>query len=97
MIREMAGEAAATVPVRPGGTPGVEPGSGWSKVVDISALTKGDRIEVRRGGLVLFGGLVDEAAPELGIVWLREHTLNERRILDPAGVSIWRNLRADGS
>lgn len=97
MIREMAGGTARTTPVRPGGTAGVEQGSEWSKVANTSALAQGDRIEVRRGGRVLFGGLVDEVAPALGIVWIREHALNERRILDPAGVSIWRDLSAEGS
>lgn len=48
---------------------------------DLHMLEVRDRIEVWADGMPIYSGAVDESAPALGILWIRQDGLGERRLI----------------
>ena len=46
-------------------------------------LFPGDKVTVTRYGKVCFRGIIDEVSSRLGLVWIREPVLGERRLFCP--------------
>lgn len=55
-----------------------------------AALKAGDRIEAWRGGSLLHRGTVTQTMPGMGLLWIREDSLYERKLLDMAELQIRR-------
>lgn len=48
---------------------------------DLHMLRQGDRIQVSEPGASHYSGVVDLIAPSLGIIWLRQDGLGERKLI----------------
>ncbi|MBG6191014.1 hypothetical protein IWX64_001968 [Arthrobacter sp. CAN_A212] len=64
------------------------PGTG-SRIRSLRALKRGDRIEARMQADVLYRGLVEETAPGLGTVWMRDETADSRLALSQDDFTFW--------
>ena len=53
-------------------------------------MTAGTVIEARRRGEVHYRGCVEDSAPGLGVVWVRDTLAGHRAILHLDDYSIWR-------
>jgi hypothetical protein len=54
----------------------------WTKVHDLSHLSPGDVLQVRRKGtLVDYQGEVETVVPQQGILWIRHGALHERKLI----------------
>lgn len=60
-------------------TNGREPDNG--SVCKLSALRPGDHLEAWENGMLRHAGVVEEVAPDLGVVWIRERGLGARKML----------------
>lgn len=58
---------------------GCEPDSG--STCSLSTLRPGDHLQAWEHGLLCHSGVVEEVAPELGVVWIREPGLGGRKML----------------
>lgn len=61
-----------------------------TRPVPVTELRKGDRIEARDRYQQRYVGIVDLVARELGMVWIRETHLGERKLLDPTEHRLYR-------
>ncbi|MBG6184137.1 hypothetical protein IWX65_002108 [Arthrobacter sp. CAN_A214] len=61
-----------------------------TRIDDLRALRRGDTVEARRKDEVHYRGRVEETAPGLGVVWIRDSTAGHRAILHLDEYSIWR-------
>jgi hypothetical protein len=61
---------------------------GPARLDDVSALRRGDQIEATGPGGVCYRGRVEETAPEMGVVWIKDETLGNRTMLDSVDYSI---------
>ncbi|MEV4954093.1 hypothetical protein [Paenarthrobacter nitroguajacolicus] len=48
---------------------------------DIEMLQPGDQINAWEGNVLISSGLVDLTAPDLGIIWIRQFGLGERKLI----------------
>lgn len=48
---------------------------------DLEMLRNGEHINAWEGSILISSGLVDLAAPSLGIVWIRQDGLRERKLI----------------
>lgn len=49
---------------------------------DPTAWCVGDRVEIRRTGYPVCTGVVEDVAPQIHVVWVRDDTAGERIMLD---------------
>lgn len=61
-----------------------------TRLVPITELRRGDRIEARHSYQERYIGIVELVARELGVVWIRETRLGERKLLDPTEHQLYR-------
>lgn len=61
-----------------------------TRTVAVTELRRGDRIEARNSHQQRYVGVVDTVARELGMVWIREIRLGERKLLDPSEHQLYR-------
>ncbi|MGQ1795871.1 hypothetical protein ACT4S5_01855 [Kocuria oceani] len=54
-----------------------------TRLVPLAEIRRGDRIEARHSYQPRYVGVVELVARELGVVWIRETHLGERKLLDP--------------
>ncbi|NMR32522.1 hypothetical protein [Crystallibacter degradans] len=66
----------------------VERPSPSARIDDVSSLSRGDRIEAIGPDRVRCHGRVEEIAPEVGVLWIKEEPLDTRRMLDTSDYSI---------
>lgn len=64
------------------------PGTG-SRIRSLHAVKRGDRIEARMQTDVLYRGLVEETAPGLGTVWVRDEAADSRLALSQDDFTFW--------
>ena len=48
---------------------------------ETAGLQHGDHVDIHSNGTLRFSGYVDDAMPQLGIVWVRELLIGERKML----------------
>ncbi|MHA7240317.1 hypothetical protein [Arthrobacter sp. TMS1-12-1] len=60
-----------------------------ARVLDLGMLRTGTLLEARRRNEVHYRGYVEETAPGLGVVWIRDDTTGHRAILHLDEYSIW--------
>ncbi|WP_104167887.1 hypothetical protein [Arthrobacter sp. SX1312] len=60
------------------------------RILDLRALTPGTIVEARRRDEVHYRGRVEDTAPGLGVVWIRDDLAGHRAILHLDEYSIWR-------
>lgn len=71
-------------PCRTDPTPG-----GGSRIRSLRSLKRGDRIEARLQREVLYRGQVEETAPGLGTVWMRDEAVDARLALSQDDFTFW--------
>lgn len=59
------------------------------RIRDLGLLHRGDEIEAHRRNEVHYRGSVEDTAPGLGIVWIRDATDGQRAILHAEEYAIW--------
>lgn len=59
-------------------------------VQDCTDLSLGDHINAWQGGHLFHTGVVTDLLPAMGLFWIREWALGERRLLDMAELEITR-------
>ena len=64
------------------------PGGG-SRIRSLRSLKRGDRIEARLQNEALYRGLVEETAPGLGTVWMRDEAADVRLALSQDDFTFW--------
>jgi hypothetical protein len=57
-------------------------------VRDLTTLHPGDRVEICEEDAVRFHGTVDETAPHLGVLWIRDTPLGDRLLIAACEYSI---------
>ncbi|MBG6225514.1 hypothetical protein IWX63_002086 [Arthrobacter sp. CAN_A2] len=60
-----------------------------ARILDLCALAPGAIVEARRRNEVHYRGCVEDAAPSLGVVWIRDDLAGHRAILHLDEYSIW--------
>jgi hypothetical protein len=60
-----------------------------ARILDLGTLSSGTVVEARRNNQVYYRGCVEDTAPALGIVWIRDDLAGHRAMLDPTEYSIW--------
>lgn len=60
-----------------------------ARVLDLGGVAAGSIVEARRKGEVHYRGCVEDAAPSLGIIWIRDDMAGHRAILHLDEYSIW--------
>ncbi|WP_434994830.1 hypothetical protein [Arthrobacter sp. Ld5] len=60
-----------------------------ARILDLCALPPGTIVEARRRDEVHYRGSVEDAAPGLGVVWIRDDLAGHRAILHLDEYSIW--------
>ncbi|BBE24105.1 hypothetical protein MN0502_29880 [Arthrobacter sp. MN05-02] len=60
-----------------------------ARVLDLGALRTGTVVEARRKNEVHYRGRVEDTAPGLGVVWIRDDMAGHRAILHLDEYSIW--------
>lgn len=60
-----------------------------SRIRSLNVLKRGDRIEARMHTDVLYRGLVEETAPGLGTVWMRDEAADSRLALSQDDFTFW--------
>ncbi len=51
--------------------------------VRLAYLRSGDWVHVTRRGEICFAGIIDEVSSKLGLVWIREPAVGERKLFSP--------------
>jgi hypothetical protein len=59
-----------------------------ARLEDVSGLSRGDPIEATGPDKVRYRGRVEETAPEMGVIWIRDELLGNRIMLDTIDYSI---------
>ncbi|MDQ0736240.1 hypothetical protein [Arthrobacter agilis] len=62
---------------------------GTARVLDLGALSTGTVVEARRKNEVHYRGCVEDTAPGLGVVWIRDDLAGHRALLHLDDYSIW--------
>ncbi|MET3773003.1 hypothetical protein ACJJV6_08450 [Arthrobacter nitrophenolicus] len=52
-----------------------------TQLFDLRMLGQGDRIHVSEDDTLRYSGVVDTSAPSLGIIWIRQDGLGERKLI----------------
>jgi hypothetical protein len=60
-----------------------------ARILDLGALSAGTVVEARRKNEVHYRGCVEDTAPGLGVVWIRDDLAGHRAILHLDEYSIW--------
>ncbi|MHA7284064.1 hypothetical protein [Arthrobacter sp. TMS2-4] len=60
-----------------------------ARILDLTHLRPGMLVEARRRNEVHYRGCVEDAAPSLGVVWVRDDLAGHRAILHLDEYSIW--------
>ncbi|MDN4610239.1 hypothetical protein [Arthrobacter burdickii] len=60
-----------------------------ARILDLGVLSAGTVVEARRKNEVHYRGCVEDTAPGLGIVWIRDDMAGHRAILHLDEYSIW--------
>lgn len=60
-----------------------------TRIHDLGRLRRGDEIEAHRNREVHYSGYVEDTAPGLGIVWIRDLSDGRRAILHADEYAIW--------
>jgi hypothetical protein len=68
--------------------PSIPPGA--VRIMDVSNLNPGDTVEARSLGAVLFAGEIELVAPHLGVLWIRQGSWQDRKLLDPTEYELWK-------
>ncbi|WP_309082478.1 hypothetical protein [Zhihengliuella sp.] len=61
-----------------------------ARITDLGTLSAGIVVEARRNDEVYYRGRVEDTAPGLGVVWIRDDMAGHRAILHLDEYSIWR-------
>ena len=61
-----------------------------TEIKDWSALQPGDRVTAAAELPHWTSGSIEETAPELGVLWIREARSGERKLLNVGNHKIWR-------
>ncbi|WP_353710690.1 hypothetical protein [Arthrobacter sp. K5] len=59
-------------------------------VHECADLSVGDQINAWQGGHLLHTGIITDRSPALGLFWIREPALGERRLMDMSELQITR-------
>jgi hypothetical protein len=62
-------------------------------VSDCADLTMGEHVSVWRHGRLCHAGTVTDLLPDMGLFWIREEPLFERRLLDLSEVQVTRTVK----
>lgn len=68
-------------------------GNSEQVVSDCADLTPGERVSVWRDGRLCHAGTVTDLLPDMGLFWIREEPLFERRLLDLSEVRVTRTVK----
>lgn len=60
-----------------------------ARILDLATVGTGTVVEARRKNEVHYRGCVEDAAPGLGVVWIRDDMAGHRAILHLDEYSIW--------
>ena len=60
-----------------------------TRIDDLTRLRKGHWIQAWLGRELRYVGVVDLLAPDLGMVWIREGNLGERKLLDASEYTLY--------
>jgi hypothetical protein len=60
-----------------------------ARILDLGMLSAGTVVEARRKNEVHYRGCVEDTAPGLGVVWIRDDLAGHRAILHLDEYSIW--------
>ncbi|MFC3300516.1 hypothetical protein FJV46_08485 [Arthrobacter agilis] len=60
-----------------------------ARILDLTTVGTGTVVEARRKNEVHYRGCVEDAAPGLGVVWIRDDMAGHRAILHLDEYSIW--------
>jgi hypothetical protein len=60
-----------------------------ARILDLGVLSAGTVVEARRKNEVHYRGCVEDTAPGLGVVWIRDDMAGHRAILHLDEYSIW--------
>ena len=61
-------------------------------VQDCADLSIGDHINAWQGGHLFYTGIITDLLPAMGLFWIRERALGERRLLDMSELEVTRDL-----
>lgn len=59
-------------------------------VYECADLSVGDEINAWQGGCLFHTGIITDVFPSMGLFWIREQALGERRLLDMSELQITR-------
>lgn len=59
-----------------------------SFIDDLTTVHAGHRLEAWSGGALHHFGVVEEKLPELGVLWIRETSTGQRKMLDLLGYDL---------
>lgn len=70
-----------------------------TRIRDLATLRRGDQVEAHLRNEVHYRGLVEDTAPGIGVVWIRDDADGSRAILHAEEYAIWlfRTVRPDSS
>jgi hypothetical protein len=60
-----------------------------ARILDLGVLSAGTVVEARRKNEVHYRGCVEDTAPGLGVVWIRDDMAGHRALLHLDEYSIW--------
>lgn len=60
-----------------------------ARILDLGSLAAGSVVEARRKNEVHYRGCVEDTAPGLGVVWIRDDLAGHRAMLSLDEYSIW--------
>lgn len=60
-----------------------------TRIRDLGVLRRGDEIEAHLRNEIHYRGKVEDTAPGLGVVWIRDETDGQRAILHADEYAIW--------
>ena len=56
-------------------------------------LSVGEQVNAWQGGRLFHTGIITDLLPAMGLFWIREHALGERRLLDMSDLKITRAVK----
>lgn len=65
----------------------------FKRIRSLRNIRRGDEIQARRGTDIYYRGQVEETAPGLGTVWIRQAADGARRALNQDDFTFWKTAR----
>ncbi|WP_245580158.1 hypothetical protein [Arthrobacter castelli] len=65
----------------------------FKRIRSLRNVSRGDEIEARRGNTIYYQGQVQETAPGLGTVWIKQAADGARRALSQDDYTFWKTAR----